>query len=167
MTTKTGNSPPSQTSLLAERPASRSAPQEQSEDSMTLAVNSRLSILRWLHTFVLGGSSGKTSLTHSTLPCHSLSTKLQSGGIARRGEYLTASVSEFHKGAVDYSLWDILETAGRNLRRYYLTARAAAGFLKRGKSNMPPEFREALEECIRRAVAKEKTHSAAETSSDR
>ena len=150
MATKTGNSPPNQTSLLAERRANPSAPQEQSEDSMTLAVNSPSSILKWLHEYSPVGSFGKTSPTRSTLPCHSLSTRLQKGGIAVPGEYLTLSVSEFPSAGVDYLLSDILET-GVVPQRYYLTAEAAAGFLNRGTpEKMPPEFREALIERINR-----------------
>jgi hypothetical protein len=62
-------------------------------------------------------------------------------------EFLTLSTLEFPSGAVACSLSDILET-GALPRRYYLSAKACAGILrraeKRGKE-LPPALRRALE----------------------
>ena len=53
---------------------------------------------------------------------------------------LTLSISEFHSGAVESTLSDILET-GDVPQRYFLSAKACAGILrraaKRGKKLLP------------------------------
>jgi hypothetical protein len=61
-------------------------------------------------------------------------------------EFLTLSTSEFHSGAVAYSLSDILEI-GDVPQRFFLSATACKGILrradKRGKK-LPPQLQDAL-----------------------
>jgi hypothetical protein len=63
-------------------------------------------------------------------------------------EFSTLSISEYHSGAVASSLSDVLE-AGNVPQRFYLSAKACAGILrraeKRGKE-LPRHLKAALEE---------------------
>jgi len=67
---------------------------------------------------------------------------------ARCGEFWTLNISECPNGVVASSLWHVLETPGSIPPRYFLSAKACAGILrraaKRGKT-LPIELREALE----------------------
>ncbi len=67
-----------------------------------------------------------------------------------RGEFLTADTSESPSGAVASTLSDVLESQ-LVPERYYLSARAAAGILRRAErrgKRLPPRLEQAL-----RAVA--------------
>jgi len=65
-------------------------------------------------------------------------------------EFLTLNFSEFPNAAAASFWWDIVET-GDIPPQYYLSARAAKGFLKRGKGGgrMPLELAQALEELVK------------------
>ena len=70
----------------------------------------------------------------------------QNSGICRPGECWTLSTSESHSGAVESSLWQVLETAPAP--KYYLSARACAGILRRAEKRgreLPENLRQALE----------------------
>jgi len=56
----------------------------------------------------------------------------QNSGMSSPTEFLTLSTSEFRNGAVACSLSDVLET-GDIPRRYYLSAKACAGILRRAE----------------------------------
>ena len=151
MATKTGNLTLDLSSSSAARPVNPSRPPASERDWMTRAVNSLLPISTLLLDCARNGSSGKTFLVESTLPCRESSTRLQKAGIAVPGAYWTLSVSEYRRDAVDYSLSDILET-GEVQQRYYLTPKAAQGYLNRctDPTKMPAELRAALIACTRR-----------------
>jgi hypothetical protein len=63
-------------------------------------------------------------------------------------EFWTLNTSEFPSAAVASSLSDILESPGPHLRKYFLSAKAAQGILrraaKRGRA-LPPALHTALE----------------------
>jgi hypothetical protein len=62
--------------------------------------------------------------------------------------FLTLSGSEFPSAVAASSLSDILESPGPHLRKYFLSAKAAQGILrraaKRGRA-LPPALQQALE----------------------
>jgi hypothetical protein len=63
------------------------------------------------------------------------------------GAFLTLSISEFPSGGVASSLSDILET-GALPQRYFLSARACAGILRRAErrgKELPLQLRAALQ----------------------
>ena len=84
----------------------------------------------------LAGSSGKTCLAfcHRTADGTSApsSGRWRNSGTVAPGESLTLNFLEFPRDAVASSLWDILETGGAP-RRYFLSAKACRGMLRRAK----------------------------------
>lgn len=94
--------------------------------------------------------AGRTDSSTSTF----LSERLQNAGMVSRGEYLTLSMSEAshspsqsRSAGVVCSLSDVLET-GRVPGKYYLTAKACQGILRRAESRcreLPAALKEALE----------------------
>ena len=97
----------------------------------------------------LGGSCWKTSRV-SSLPTTegislSSSVKWTNSGMVFRGELLTLASSESPKGAVEYSLSRVLEATAPE--RFFLSAKAAAGILRRAGRrgrNLPKALSEAL-----------------------
>jgi hypothetical protein len=98
------------------------------------------------------GSSERTSLAS----CHQTTDKIwvplsgrwETSGMGSPTEFWTLSTSEFPSAAEGCSLSDILESPGLHLRKYFLSARAAQGILrraaKRGRA-LPPALQQALE----------------------
>lgn len=96
------------------------------------------------------GWSGRTSpascrsMEDGRLECFSESWG--NSGMGSHTEFLTLSTSEFHSAAAASSLSDILET-GDVPRRYFLSARACLGILRRAKKRgkeLPTALRSAL-----------------------
>jgi len=136
-------------------PVKVSASRDCGPGSMIRAVLSCSSIWRLLADLLPDGWSGKTCLV-SCPPTEGgilapFSGAWRNAGMGSPTEFLTLSSSEFPSGAVACSLSDILET-GELPRRYFLSAKACAGILrragKRGKE-LPPQLRAALEEVAR------------------
>ena len=79
----------------------------------------------------------------------------QNSGMGSPTEFLTLSSSEFHSGAVACSLSDILET-GAVPRRYYLSATACQGILRRAAKRgrlLPLSLQQALEHVAQTVAA--------------
>lgn len=102
----------------------------------------------FLKTFIPPGSSLKTSL----VSCQSTedgtwapsSKRWLNAGMASRGECWTLSISESPNVVVESSLSAILEEPDERLRKYFLSAKACQGILRRaGKRNR--KLPEALE----------------------
>ena len=151
MTMKDG---PTQTSMFSsEEPlANHSQSQDLEKEWLILEATSHLSILQSLTNPAPVGWYGKTS----PASCHPmedgtlvpLSEGWSNSGIARAGECLTLSTSEFPKDAVVCSLSQVLDT-GPIPQKYYLSQKACAGILrraeKRGKT-LPTALQIALTE---------------------
>jgi hypothetical protein len=137
-----------------ELPAKHSALQDSDEEWMTSVVNSPLSLSDWLHAYARAGSSGKMSPVFC--PAQEDETLVPSSGrwansgMGMPTECWTLSSSESHNAAVECSLSDTLET-GVLPRRFYLSAKACAGILrradKRGKA-LPPNLESALRSVV-------------------
>lgn len=72
---------------------------------------------------------------------------------ARPGEFWTRNISECPNGAVASSLWHVLEAPGSIPPRYFLSAKACAGILRRADKRgrqLPEPLRRALEAQARR-----------------
>lgn len=150
MTTKDG---PSQTSMFssAEPLASHSPSPDSEKEWLALEATSRLSILQSLTNTAPVGWYGKTS----PASCHPmkdgtlvpLSERWSNSGIARAGECLTLSTSEYPSDADVCSLWQVLET-GEIAQKYYLSQKACAGILRRAEERgkiLPPALHAALQ----------------------
>ena len=130
--------------------AKPSLSQESERDWMIRVATSRLSFLRLLADYGPDGWSGRTCLAccQSTEDgrLEPFSDSWGNSGTGGPTESWTLSTLEFHSGAVASSLSDILET-GDVPRRYFLSATACAGILrraaKRGK-NLPALLAAAL-----------------------
>ena len=103
----------------------------------------------------LGGSSGKTSPASCRRTADGTlepsSGRWRNSGMVAPGEFWTLSSSECPSAAVASSLSDILET-GAVPRRYFLSAKACAGILRRAAKRaraLPPLLRMALEHVAR------------------
>ena len=142
-----------------EHPASRSVSQDAAKDSREqAALPSTLSGFceRYSPSGLSGRMSrvrfqaGRTDSSTSTF----LSERLQSAGMVSHGEYLTLNMSEAshspsqsRRGGVVCSLSDVLETE-HVPGKYYLTAKACQGILRRAESRcngIPVALKEALE----------------------
>lgn len=139
------------TSSSEERPAKHSASQDSEEGSGMNGATSHLSIADLLIAFGRVGSSGKTS----PVSCHRTedgilapsSGRWLNSGMGGPIESLTLSSSEFHSGAVESSLSDILET-GDVPQRYFLSPKACAGILRRAEKR-GKRLPEALDAALR------------------
>lgn len=151
--------------LSEELPVRRSASQDFAKDLLTLEVTSPSSFLVSLTSIAPSGWSGRTC----PVSCQTKQGRLEpsSGGWQNSGmgsptAFLTLSTSEFHSDADACSLLDILET-GDVPRRFYLSARACAGILrraeKRGKTLPPP-----LQHALQQVADSEPTSTATEDS---
>ena len=106
------------------------------------------SLTRWMHR--LESAFGKTYAAHCPATKEQISPpssrKWGSGGVGSLTEFLTFNGSECHNDAAASSLSDILE-AGEVPQKYFLSAKACAGILrraeKRGKA-LPVQLEEAL-----------------------
>ena len=103
---------------------------------LTLVATWPSSISAFLTSIGQPGASGKTSQAS----CHQAedgtlapsSGRWANSGIASPTECWTRSTSEYHNAAVESSLSDILET-GDVPQRYFLSARACEGILRRAE----------------------------------
>ena len=118
----------------------------------TLAETSRSCILDFLNDSAPVGFFSKTSPVSCRVteagtlePC---SGNWQGSGMGSPTQHLTLKTSESRNAAAASFLSDILEATGDVPRRYYLTAKACSGILRRARSRgkeLPPKLREALE----------------------
>lgn len=146
------------TFLSEEPPANPSRSRESGSDWMTRAATSRLSTWPWLNAFAPAGWSGRTS----PVSCQMMkderwepsSGSWGNSGMGGPTECLTLNMCEWAasntlspSAAAVCSLSDILEVQPVP-QRYYLTAKACAGILrraeKRGKE-LPAMLQRALE----------------------
>src|SRR5690606_23682624 len=146
----------------AEHLANLSASPDSERDWMIRVATSRSPFLRLLNAIAPAGWSGRTS----PACCHRREDGIlvpssgawSNSGMGSPTESWTLSTSEFPSDAAVCSLSDALET-GEVPRRFYLSAKACAGILrraeKRGKS-LPPSLAAAL------AVASEPTSTSTE-----
>lgn len=139
-------------------PANHSALQDFERGLLTHAGTSCLSLVRLLQNIGPHGCVGRTSLGSCHLTEEGI-LETSSGCWANSGMgsptgFLTLSTSEwnhidepFHNAEGVCSLSDILETGG-HLRRYFLSAKACRGILRRADKRgieLPGRLREALE----------------------
>lgn len=100
-------------------------------------------------------SSSKMSLDYYQVMAgqtwRSSSKRWSNSGIVCRGELLTLNTLESPKDVRESSLSEVLEMTGEHLRKYFLSAKAAEGILrrasKRGKQ-LPEKLQKALEMVI-------------------
>jgi hypothetical protein len=136
---------------LAERPVRISASQALEQEWLDRVVNSRLNSLDLLTECGPVGWFGRTSPASCRLTVDGhLESSSGRWGNAAMGSltgFLTLDISECHSDAVESSLSDILET-GDLPQRYFLSARACRGILRRAKrrgKSLPPSLRATLE----------------------
>ena len=123
------------TLFAPERRASPSPSPDLEADWLTRVATSRLSILEFLSAFGPAGWSGRTSLGCCRIEAGRLvpsSEGWPNSGMGSPTEFLTLDTSECPSAAVECSLSDILET-GDVPQRFFLSARACAGILRRAK----------------------------------
>ena len=160
MTSENG---PEQISMFSsEAPlANHSASPDSEAEWLTLEETSLSSILQSLSDCAPHGWYGRTSpascrvMEDGTLV--PLSEAWSNSGIARPGECLTLSTSEFHSAADVCSLSDVLE-AGSVPQKYYLSQRACGGILRRAEKRHK-ELPAHLEAALRAVAAKAPTES--------
>ena len=112
------------------------------------------------------GSSERTSLACCQATADRiwvpLSGRWETSGMGSPTEFWTLSSSEFPSAAVVCSLSDILESPGPHLRKYFLSAKAASGILrraaKRGRA-LPLALHAALETLSQSAPPDTHTHT--------
>ena len=138
------------TFLSEERPANPSASLGFAKALLTIAGTSPLNLYGLLKGLAPDGWFGKMSLACCRLTeekrLEVSSEGWRNAGMGSPTGFLTLNISECHSAAAVCSLSDILET-GDLPRRYYLSAKACAGILrraaKRGKA-LPEPLRAAL-----------------------
>ena len=98
------------------------------------------------------GSSERTSLACCQATADRiwvpLSGRWETSGMGSPTEFWTLSSSEFPSAAAASSLSDILESPGAHLRKYFLSAKAASGILRRAAKRgrvLPAQLLGALE----------------------
>ena len=130
--------------------ANPSRSQESASDWMTRVATWQSSLFLWLDDSTAVGYSGKMCLACFPVQEGQISplssASWGNAGMGMPGECWTLSISECHSAAGVCSLSDILET-GDLPQRYYLSAKACAGILrraeKRGKE-LPTSLHRAL-----------------------
>ena len=134
-----------------EHPANLSQSQDSEKDWMTSAATSRLSILNWLREKGPHGWFGRTSLVSCQATEDGTLVPFSGGwsnsGMGSPTECLTLSTSEWPSAADVCLLSDVLET-GDLPRRYFLSATACRGILRRAEKRgkvLPDTLRLALE----------------------
>ena len=147
-----------------ELPAKHSASQDSGGEWMTSVANSPLSLSDWLHAYARAGSSGKMS--PAFCPAQEDGTLAPSSGRwansgmgGPTGSW-TLNTSEWHNAAAVCLLSDTLET-GAMPQRFYLSAKACAGILRRAEKR-GKKLPEALEAALVAVVALAQTSSAQE-----
>jgi hypothetical protein len=143
------------TFLSEEPPVSPSASQDSEADWMTTVVTWHSNIFDLLNERGPYGWYGRTSpascqtTTEGTLV--PFSGAWSNSGMGSPIECLTLNTSEFHNGADASLLSDILQDSGSIQQRYFLSAKACAGILRRtekGGRTLPQPLRKALEEIV-------------------
>ena len=145
-----------QLTFLSEEPPVKVSPSQDSEKEwMTHVVTSRLPLSAWLTTYVQSGSYGKTSLVSCQVTEDGIlepsSGRWSVSGIACPGECWTLSTSESRKDADVCLLSHTLQEIGDIHPRYYLSAKACAGILRRAEvrgRQLPPMLKQALEAIV-------------------
>jgi len=140
------------TLFAQERPASRSqSPENEAEWMMTVASWPSDS-LNFLSRYAHGGLYGRTSPVSCRLTADGILEPFSRGwgnaGMGSLTEFSTLDISESHSDAVESSLSDILQATGDVPQRYYLSAKACAGILRRAKKRgkaLPEPLAAALE----------------------
>src|SRR3990172_3572512 len=140
-----------------EHPASPSATPDSAQDWMTRVASSCLPLVPLLQSIGPAGWFGRTSPAY----CHQAedgtlvpsSGSWASSGMGSPTEFLTLSLCEWtatgvpsHSDGTVCSLSDVLET-GEVPQRYFLSARACAGILRRAESRgkkLPEQLHKAL-----------------------
>jgi hypothetical protein len=157
---KSAAAPDLLTFLSEERPANPSQSQESASDWMTRAATSPSNFLLWLDALGPGGSFGRMSpasfpldQTMEATTSQPSSPSFSNAGMGSPTGFLTLSMCEHasslgpsRNGGGVCSLSDILE-AGDVPRRFYLTAKACAGILRRAENRgkeLPPMLAQAL-----------------------
>jgi hypothetical protein len=133
-----------------EHPANPSPSQEDERDWMTRVVTWPSSLFDLLAESAPVGWFGRTCPEFYpqmvAMRSEHFSRSWPTSGMASSGECSTLDGSEYPSDAVASSLSDILET-GDHLARYFLSARACAGILRRADvrgRGLPTELEEAL-----------------------
>lgn len=138
-----------QTSSPEDSHARTSALQDHARDSEAIDQSSHSpSLTLWKGT-IQSSWCWKTSQDYS-LPLRGVtsegsSVKWRNSGMASRGAFWTRNTSESHNAGEESSLSQVLETTAAE--KYYLSAKAAAGILRRAhkrKKVLPPELVESL-----------------------
>ena len=124
---------------LEEPPASPSRSQDSERVLMTPEAASCLGFLQSLSVTGLDGCSGKTCKV-SSVQTEGETLAPSSGrwgnwGMGGPTECWTLEGSEFPRDVVASSLWDVLEI-GEVPHKYFLSAKACAGFLRRSEEKM-------------------------------
>jgi len=121
---------------LEEPPAHPSASPASGQDWMTRVATSRLSILRLLQDTGPAGWYGRTSPESCRIEQGLLvpsSGDWQTSGMGSPTEYLTLSTSDWPSDAAACSLSDIILKTGDVPPRFYLSAKACQGILRRAE----------------------------------
>jgi hypothetical protein len=139
------------TSSSVEHPVKPSLSRVFDRDWLTLVATWPSSFSDFLTSTGLAGSSGRTSLVSCLRQADGTlapsSGRWQNSGMGSATECSTLSTSEYPSDVVASSLSGILET-GDVPQRYYLSARACEGILRRAaarKRTLPEQLRLALE----------------------
>lgn len=137
-----------------EAPAKASASQDSGRRWTTHAASSCQHISELVSKLTQNGLSGKTCPEYyqqitDALSAHSCKSWPNSGLMGGRlGECSTLNSTEWHSAAAVCSLSSTLETGGVP-RRYFLSARACAGIIRRARKRgkpLPEDLQEALEQ---------------------
>lgn len=152
---------PHQTSLLEERPVSRSRLRDLGKDLEKIEGTSPLNLYSLLKDYIRHGYFGKTLLEFCPRKKDgTLEPSLEgwrNAGMGSPTGFLTLNTSEHndfqgqsHKDGDVSSLWDILET-GEIPPRFFLTKKHCQGIVNRAENNekpLPEALRTALLEAI-------------------
>lgn len=145
--------------FFAEEPrANHSALQDSEKDWQTRVATSCLPLVPLLQSIAPAGWYGRTSPASCRVTEGGIlepsSGCWGNSGMGSHTEFLTLSTLEFHSSADVCSLSDVLET-GAVPQRYFLSARACLGILrraeKRGKE-LPPALHQALQTVAQRTA---------------
>jgi len=151
------------TFLLEEHPANHSLSRDLEKDWLTRAATSCSPTLRLLTDTAPSGWFGKTSpVSCRATEAGTLEPCLegwQNSGMGSPTEFLTLSTSEWPKDAAVCSLSQTLEV-GNVPQRFYLSAKACAGILRRAErrgKELPQALKEALNSVAHSTPATTKT----------
>src|SRR6185436_4907274 len=153
------------TFLSAEPPANPSPSRDFARDLLTLEATSHSPFLQSLNNIAPAGWSGRTSPECCQTKAGRLEPSSEGWGNSGMGSptgFLTLNTSEWPKDAAVCLLSDMLEDNGSVARRFYLSAKACAGILRRAERRgkvLPP----ALELALRSVASMPRTKPTAAT----